>query len=168
MTEAAGKPSRRVENVWDYPRPPRLETVEHEVRIVHMGREVARASRSHRVLETSHPPVYYIPSDAVDTTLLRSSAARATWCEWKGQATYHDLVIGDEAVRAAAWSYPTPTQRFAALGGCYAFYPSRVDACWVDGELVTAQAGDFYGGWITSWISGGDRGFKGGPGTWGW
>ena len=40
-----------------------------------------------------------------------------------------------------------------------------MDACYVDGELVTAQAGDFYGGWITKDIVGP---FKGSAGSWGW
>jgi len=168
VTESASEPERRVENVWDYPRPPRLETVDLPIRIMHAGREVVQASRVHRVLETSHPPVYYFPAAAIDTSVLRPSMARASWCEWKGQAAYHDLVIGDEVARAAAWTYPSPNRRFAALADCYAFYASRVDACWVDGERVQAQDGDFYGGWITSWITGGERGIKGGAGTQGW
>jgi hypothetical protein len=46
-----------------------------------------------------------------------------------------------------------------------AFYPGRMEACYVDDERVQAQPGDFYGGWITNEIVGP---FKGGAGSWGW
>ena len=160
------------ENVWDYPRPPRLERVAWPVRIEHGGATIASAPEVLRVLETSHPPVYYIEPRYLVPGVVRASARPATHCEWKGRAHYIDLVVGEGrdrvVVEAAGWSYPKPVAAFAELAGAIAFYASRVDRCTVDDEEVQAQDGDFYGGWITSWISGGDRGFKGGPGTWGW
>jgi uncharacterized protein (DUF427 family) len=113
------------------------------------------------VLETSHPPVYYLPATDVRTERLTPSTRRSTWCEFKGAARYYDA--GSHA--AVAWSYPSPSPGYEAIAGHYAFYPGRVDAATVDGERVGAQPGDFYGGWITSAVTGP---FKGGPGTAGW
>ena len=125
------------------------------------GEVLADSRRGLRVLETSHPPVFYIPAADVRTGRLRPSARRATWCEYKGAARYYDA--GDHA--AVAWSYASPSPGYEAIGGCYAFYPGRVDRATVDGEQVEAQPGDFYGGWITSAVTGP---FKGGPGTTDW
>ena len=162
------KPHHPRENVWDYPRPPRLERVDWPIRVEHAGSVIAASDSAWRVLETTHPPVYYIPRAAIAADHIRPSRHPATGCEWKGRAKYVDIVVGDAIVEAAGWFYPDPVPTFAALKDAIAFYASRVDACTVDGERVQSQAGDFYGGWITSWIDGGTRGFKGGPGTWGW
>jgi len=152
------------ENVWDYPRPPRLEPVAARLRVVFAGVTVADTTSGHRVLETSHPPVYYIPQAAVADGVL-VPAAGASLCEWKGRAAYFDLVVGDRRSRRAAWCYPEPTARFAAIAGHVAFYASRVDEAWVGEARVEAQTGDFYGGWITPGIEGP---FKGAPGTLHW
>ena len=152
------------ESVWGYPRPPRAEPSTRRIRVVFGGVTVADTTRAIRVLETSHPPAYYVPPEDVNREYLRPSR-RQTYCEFKGQASYYDLVVGEREVRDAAWYYPEPNERFAALRDHVAFYPGRVDACFVDEEQVVAQAGDFYGGWVTSDIEGP---FKGGPGTAGW
>ena len=152
------------ESVWDYPRPPRAEPSTRRIRVVLGGVTVADTTRAIRVLETSHPPAYYVPLEDVRREYLRPSR-RQTYCEFKGQASYYDLVVGEREVRDAAWYYPDPNERFAALRDHVAFYPGRVDACFVDEEQVVAQEGDFYGGWLTSDIEGP---FKGGPGTAGW
>ena len=153
------------ESVWDYPRPPRLEPSRRSVRVESGGRVIATSSRAYRVLETSHPPVYYIPPEDIDMRLLRPTPGKASHCEFKGRAQYWDLVIDDKISPAVAWSYPDPRPAFAPLQDHLAFYVSRVDACFVGEERVQAQEGDFYGGWITRDIVGP---FKGGPGTWGW
>jgi uncharacterized protein (DUF427 family) len=132
--------------------------------VVFGGVTVADTTHAIRVLETSHPPAYYVPPEDVRSEYLRPSRRR-TYCEFKGQASYYDLVAGEREVRDAAWYYPDPNERFAAIRDHVAFYPGRVDACFVDEEEVVAQAGDFYGGWLTSDIEGP---FKGGPGTAGW
>lgn len=152
------------ESVWHYPRPPRLERVPERLRVLFAGTSVADSARGWRVLETSHPPVYYLPPDDVRMDLLQPAAGRS-FCEFKGWAQYWTIAIGGRSAPAAAWSYPDPTPAFAALAGHLAFYASRVDACFVGDERVQPQAGDFYGGWITSRIVGP---FKGGPGTAGW
>ena len=150
-----------MESVWDYPRPPRVEPSAAHVVVELDGQVLAETRRSLRVLETSHPPVYYIPAADIRTDRLRPSARRPTVCEFKGTARYYDA--GDRP--AVAWSYPEPWSGYEAIAGHYAFYPGRVDRATVDGEQVEAQPGDFYGGWITSAVTGP---FKGGPGSAGW
>ena len=152
------------ESVWDYPRPPRLEPSQETVEIELGGWVVARSTASYRVLETSHPPTYYVPAGDFAPGVLRP-AAGSSFCEWKGAATYLDLVTPDRTARRAAWTYPHPSPGFEAISGHVAVYPALVDECRVDGEVVRPQAGGFYGGWITDRVVGP---FKGGPGTTGW
>ena len=127
-------------------------------------RVIGKSNRTLRVLETSHPPVFYIPRSDIDATLLRPSA-RTSFCEFKGEASYLDVIVGARESREAAWEYRDPRPAFESLRDHVAFYPGRVDACYVDGELVLAQEGDLFGGWITSEIVGP---YKGAPGTRGW
>ena len=154
-----------VESVWDYPRPPAVEPAGRSVRVELAGIVIAASQRALRVLETSHPPTIYLPPEDVRLDLLVASEHPSSWCEFKGRASYLDAVIGDERFVAVGWRYPEPTPAYAALAGAVAFYPGRVDAAWLGDERVAAQAGDFYGGWITSDLAGP---FKGGPGTAGW
>jgi len=152
------------ECVWDYPRPPVVETVTDPISVWVGDIELARTERAYRVLETSHPPTYYLPPDDIRMEFLNPSK-RASHCEWKGRARYYDIVLAEIRVADAAWSYPSPTPAFQQLIDHVAFYPSKVTKCTVAGEVVLAQAGDFYGGWVTSNLTGP---FKGGPGTLGW
>lgn len=152
------------ESVWDYPRPPRLEPVRETLAVVFAGHTIAETSRGHRVLETSHPPVYYIPLVDIRREYLIPGSGRS-YCEFKGMSGYWSLDVEGRLSRNAAWSYPDPTPAFAAIAGDLAFYASRVDECWVGDEKVTAQDGDFYGGWITSAVVGP---FKGARGTLAW
>ncbi|GAA4658006.1 DUF427 domain-containing protein [Kineococcus glutinatus] len=162
------------ESVWDYPRPPRLERSTRHVRITAgpPGADgdgpllLADTRRSWRVLETSHPPVHYVAAEDLDARLLRPAAGRS-WCEFKGQARYVDLVDPDGRLLAAdaGWTYPDPAPGYEGLVGAVALYPGRVTSCRLDGELVRPQAGGFYGGWITDDVVGP---FKGEPGTTGW
>jgi len=151
------------ESVWDYPRPPRLERVAVPVRIDLGGTTVAETREAWRVLETSHPPSYYLPREAFTCELLPRPGR--SLCEWKGAARYWSLRQGEHLAEDAAWSYPAPTAPFAPIRDHVAVDPARVDACFVDGERVTPQPGGFYGGWITANLTGP---FKGGPGTQGW
>ncbi len=159
------EPQPGQESVWDYPRPPRVEPVAERLRVVFNGETIAETTRGLRVLETSHPPAYYIPPDDVRMDLLAPVLGYHTYCEYKGAASYWTLRVGERTSNNAAWSYPDPRRGYEAIKDHLAFYASRVDACYVGDEQVQAQAGDFYGGWITSRIVGP---FKGGPGTWGW
>ncbi len=157
-------PGSGQESVWDYPRPPRVEHTARHIQVVFNDVVIADTRRAKRVLETSHPPAYYISPEDIKMGYLKRTS-RTTWCEWKGQAVYYTVTVGDKQVQNAAWSYPDPATGFEAISGYVAFYPHLMDACFVDGETVQAQAGGFYGGWITSDTVGP---FKGGPGTWGW
>ena len=150
-----------VPSVWDFPRPPAVEPCQRVVSVELGGRVVAISDRALQVLETSHPPVVYVPLADVADGVLEPSGQRTTWCEFKGHAHYYDA----GGRRAVAWGYDDPSPGYEALAGHVAFYPGRVDACWLGDERVQAQDGDFYGGWITADVTGP---FKGGPGTLGW
>ncbi len=154
----------KTESVWDYPRPPRIEPSSRQIRVVFSGTIIAETHRAVRVLETSHPPVYYIPPVDVKQQFL-SRSGHYSRCEFKGMATYHTLKVERQVSTNAAWCYHDPAAGYESIKDHIAFYPGRVDACYVDGERVQAQEGDFYGGWITSDIEGP---FKGGLGTAGW
>ena len=152
------------ESVWDYPRPPRMEASTKLIQVVLNGVTIAETRHALRVLETSHPPVYYIPPVDIQVEHL-SATPRITFCEFKGEAHYYTVQVGEVVVVNAAWYYPHPTTPYAELRDYVAFYPGKMEACFVDGERVQSQPGDFYGGWITHDIVGP---FKGGPGTMGW
>lgn len=158
------EPKAGQESVWDYPRPPRLESTNKHLKIIFNGEIIAETNHAIRVLETSHPPVYYFPPEDVRMEFFRKEI-NTSFCEWKGRAGYYGLKVGEKTVENAGWFYLNPTKSFADIKGFFAFYPSKMDACYVDDELVETQEGDFYGGWITKDIVGP---FKGGAGTWGW
>ncbi|CAN5796540.1 DUF427 domain-containing protein [soil metagenome] len=164
MSNQRLEPAEGQESVWDYPRPPRLENVDKRIKVVFGGVTIAYTTRAIRVLETSHPPVYYFPPEDVRTEHL-APVEGTTFCEWKGRAQYWDLETDERTENRAAWSYPDPTPSFESLKNYLTFYPSKMDTCWVDGEKVQAQEGGFYGGWITADIVGP---FKGASGTGGW
>lgn len=151
------------ESVWDYPRPPRVEPVAETVKVVHGGGVLAESRRALRVLETSHPPTYYIPASDVAMQRLMCVAGKTSFCEFKGTAQYWALT--DDPERIVAWSYASPSSGFEAIADHLCFCASQVDEAWVGDERAKAQASDFYGGWITSKVVGP---FKGPPGTSGW
>jgi uncharacterized protein (DUF427 family) len=158
------EPKSGQESVWDYPRPPRIERQARRVRIVFAGVTIADSDKAWRILETSHPPTIYIPQQDIQMNhLVRADGS--SFCEWKGQAQYWSVEVDGLREERCAWSYASPNKRYAELKDHISFYPSRMEACYLDEELVKAQEGDFYGGWITSEIVGP---FKGGAGTWGW
>jgi len=163
---AAGRirPKTGQESVWDYPRPPRLEASTRRIRVEFGGKIIADTRRAVRVLETSHPPVYYIPPEDVRMDYLQTEAG-SSFCEWKGQALYFSVVVGGTKAQRAVWTYPNPVPAYARIKDHIAFYAEKMDMCTVDGELVRPQEGSFYGGWITKDIIGP---FKGGPGSWSW
>jgi uncharacterized protein (DUF427 family) len=158
------EPGPNQESVWDYPRPPALEPCDRRVRVVVGDVVIADTTDAKRVLETSHPPVYYLPPADVRTDLL-SRSGRTSMCEFKGRAFYYTLSAGERTVENVAWAYPDPVDRYEALTDHFAFYLSRIDAGYVGDEEARAQEGDFYGGWITDDVVGP---FKGAPGTLGW
>ncbi|HEY8588708.1 MAG TPA: DUF427 domain-containing protein [Naasia sp.] len=164
MTIARVQPGPGQESVWDYPRPPRIEPSGQRVVVRLGGGVVADTRDALRVLETSHPPAYYLPRSAfAEGTLV--PAAGSSMCEYKGRAAYLDVRGGEAVARRAAWTYPRPLPGYEALADHVSLYPAAMDSCEVDGEVVVPQEGGFYGGWITSRVVGP---FKGAPGTLGW
>jgi uncharacterized protein (DUF427 family) len=164
MRPTPDRPGPGQESVWDYPRPPRVEATDALIEVVLGGQVVARTTEALRVLETSHPPTYYLPATAFADGVLRP-ATGSSYCEWKGEASYVDLVTPTRTAARAGWTYPRPSPGFETLVDHLAVMPAAMDACTVDGEVVVPQEGGFYGGWITSGVVGP---FKGGPGSWGW
>lgn len=152
------------ESVWDYPRPPKLEHVTKRIEIIFAGQRIVDAPESLRVLETSHPPVYYISPAFIASGVLTPGQGSSV-CEWKGRARYFDVKANGETAEKAAWSYPSPTVPFQAIANYVAFYAAPMQSCTVNGERVMPQPGGFYGGWITADIVGP---FKGEPGSMGW
>lgn len=152
------------ESVWDYPRPPRVEATDERIVIRFGGSVVAETTAALRVLETTHPPVYYLPRAAFADGVLEPSAG-SSFCEYKGAARYLSIRAGDALAEHAAWFYPSPSPGYEELVDHVAVYAGPMDSCEVDGEFVAPQEGGFYGGWITSRVTGP---FKGAAGTRGW
>ena len=158
------KPAAGQESVWDYPRPPALEPVSKHIRILFNGEVIADSNRAYRVLETSHPPVYYILPEDLNPDYVQD-ASGSSFCEWKGKASYKSVKVGEKLLNRVGWTYPNPTKRFEPIRDYVAFYAGPMDACYVGDEKVIPQPGGFYGGWITSDVVGP---FKGIPGSMGW
>ena len=152
------------ESVWDYPRPPRVEDTDRHIEVLFSGVKIADSRRAKRVLETAGAPVYYIPRDDVKMEYF-AETSRSTYCEWKGSASYYTITVGEKTAHNAAWTYLTPLPTFREIAGYIAVYPALMDACMVDGEVVTPQPGRYYGGWVTHEIKGP---IKGEPGSEGW
>lgn len=161
MTIKRIEPGPGQESVWDYPRPPRVEAVNKHIQVVFNEVTIADTHQGKRVLETSHPPVYYIPPGDVQMDYLVPRYNKS-YCEWKGEAHYYGLLVAEKQVDIAAWYYPVPQKGFESLSMYVAFYAQYMDVCTVDGEVVRSQPGGFYGGWITSDVVGP---FKGDPGS---
>lgn len=158
------EPAAGQESVWDYPRPPALQPSDRRVVVRSGSVVVADTTSAWRVMETSHPPTWYLPRAGMNETSLRRSSARGSVCEWKGVATYWDVLADGNVYEAAGWSYESPTPRFVPITGFLSFMPGVLE-CFIDAERVLPQEGGFYGGWITPDVVGP---FKGGPGSWGW
>jgi uncharacterized protein (DUF427 family) len=163
-TSRTDEPDMPRESVWEYPRPPRLEKTSVPLK-VYLGEEIIASTNSgFRLLETSHPPTYYFAPQDVRMDRL-SPVAGGSFCEFKGNAQYFDVVGPGRRVARGALTYPRPVAEYAALSNCIAFYPSKMTTCWVGSEIAKAQDGDFYGAWITANLIGP---FKGAPGTLRW
>ena len=158
------QPGPGQESVWDYPRPPVIEPVADTLKVIFNGETVAETTAGLRVIETAGAPVYYFPPAHVHAALLQP-AARTSFCEWKGTAQYWSLKAGGVRAENAAWPYAEPSAGFEAIAGYFAFYPAKVEACYVGLEKVRPQPGGFYGGWVTNKICGP---IKGVPGSDGW
>jgi uncharacterized protein (DUF427 family) len=158
------KPKPGQESVWDYPRPPRLAESDAHITIIFNNEILADTKNSKRILETSHPPVYYLPPEDIAMKYLKKVSGKS-YCEWKGVASYYSVEVGDKILEKIAWYYPDPMSDYSLIKNHIAFYAAPMDQCRVNGEIVKPQPGGFYGGWITSNIVGP---FKGNPGSFLW
>lgn len=156
------KPGQR--SAWDFPRPPAIELESRHVRAEFGGVPIASSARCVKVLETSHPPVFFFPPDDCNADALRR-ARNTSFCEWKGEAVYFDVIVGDRVAAGAGFAYPRPSKRFKEYAGWISLYAGPMDACYVGDERVEPQPGGFYSGWITPDVVGP---FKGIEGSWGW
>lgn len=153
------------ENVAHYPRPPAIEAFSGAITVRYGGTTIAETTSSFRILETYHPPTYYLPATAFRHGVLRPANGGTTQCEWKGQASYFDVIAGNLIAGRAAWTYRSPLGAYAAIRDHVAVYAEPMDEVRVDGQRVIPQPGNFYGGWVTPNISGP---VKGAPGTMHW
>jgi uncharacterized protein (DUF427 family) len=165
MSKRRIPPKPGQESVWDYPRPPRLEAVPETIQIYALGELIAETRQALRMLETSHPPTYYLPPTDIRMAFFRKLEVGGSFCEFKGRAHYYDLEVGGQRISQLAWAYAQPSKAYSGLKDHLAFYAHKCDRCLVGGEVAQPQPGNFYGGWITSKVVGP---FKGEPGTWGW
>lgn len=121
---------------------PHLEDSARRIRVVFNGVVLADTCRAKRVLETSHPRVYYIPPEEILMEhLIRTG--KSSHCVWKGIAVYYSVAVEKRRADNAAWCYPDPTPAFASMRNYVALYAGMMDECSVDGEPVRPQPGDF-------------------------
>ncbi len=160
----ADEPGPGQESVWDFPRPPRIESEPRTLRVEHAGVVVAESRAALRILETAGAPTLYLPLTDVDESRLVPSSAES-FCEWKGRARHFDVRIADAVGPEAAWSYPDPYPEFEPLRDWLAFHPGRLDGCWLGDVRATPQPGGYYGGWVTPNLAGP---IKGGPDSGSW
>ncbi|NAY91514.1 DUF427 domain-containing protein [Muricauda sp. JGD-17] len=149
-------------SVWDFPRPPAIEKSLKKLKIKHGAELVAASHNALAILETASPSTYYVPPEDINYKLLVKIPKRESLCEWKGNAVY--WALKNDPMAPIAWSYPKPFQEYIILKDYFAFYPQHLE-CYLDGERIVPQTGEFYAGWITSDLSGP---FKGKPGTGHW
>jgi uncharacterized protein (DUF427 family) len=159
----APAPGPGQESVWDYPRPPVVVDDTRLVQVKLGNTLIAQTRAARRVLETASPPAFYLPPGCINDACLLPRSGNS-FCEWKGMAIYFSVCVGEHCVEDAAWAYCEPFPPFSSIRQYLAFYPHRLE-CYVDGERVRAQAGGYYGGWVTGEIVGP---FKGEPGTSQW
>jgi uncharacterized protein (DUF427 family) len=92
--------------------------------------------------ESSYPIVYYVPLDDVERALLRPSDHH-TYCPYKGDASYYDVIDGDGTdLTAVVWYYAEPYPFVTGIQGHVAFYANRVTVTVTPGEGKPAIDGD--------------------------
>ncbi len=154
----------KVEKVWNYPRPAVCEPFKGSIEVIYNNELLVKTKDAIRILETSHPPTYYIPNEDILISRLKKNT-HTSFCEWKGVANYYDYIYNDECINNIGWYYSKPYYKFLSIKNFVSFYASKVDKCFVNKKEVLKQEGDFYGGWITDNLIGP---FKGGAGTEEW
>ncbi len=145
-------PKKGQESVWDYPRPPKIESDSRLIIVKLDELIVSESTKAKRILETASPPTIYIPPSDINFDLVKKTNGSSR-CEWKGTADYWDVITSSKHLQKVGWSYPEPFEDFNEIAGYLSFYPAHLE-CYIDGERVRPQPGGFYGGWITDEIVG--------------
>lgn len=127
---------------------PRVEKTDARIKVIFNDTVLAETDTPVLVLEFGLPPVYYIPKEDVKMEYLRLTD-RQTHCSWKGDANYFDISVDNKTARNAAWIYPDPKKRFQTGRDHLAFYPGKLDACYVNGKKVVHPEKATFTGWIT-------------------
>jgi uncharacterized protein (DUF427 family) len=91
------------------------------------GRVLADTQSALTLREADYPPVQYIPLDDVDRSLIQETD-HASYCPFKGDASYYSIPVGGERSANAIWTYRAPHAAVAEIKDHVAFYPDRVDA----------------------------------------
>jgi uncharacterized protein (DUF427 family) len=99
----------------------------HRVIVTLGGKVIADTTRALTLREASYPAVQYIPREDVDMAALERTA-HATWCPYKGEASYFSIPAGGERSANAIWTYETPHDAVASIKNHLAFYPDRIDS----------------------------------------
>ena len=98
---------------------------------------VAQTDQAVTVTETKHRPVWYLPADSVDKSLLTPTETE-TYCPFKGHAAYWRVEAGDQVIDDVMWSYPAPYDECLPLKDWVSFYTNKV-SLYVDGELSGSE-----------------------------
>jgi uncharacterized protein (DUF427 family) len=104
-----------------------LSPVDGTVRVTLAGRIIAESTRALRLEENGYPPVYYLPRNDADMSLLVRTE-HYTYCPYKGDCNYFSIPIGGSKSENAVWTYENPHEAVASIKEYLAFYPSRIDA----------------------------------------
>jgi uncharacterized protein (DUF427 family) len=100
------------------------------------GKVLADSENALTLREADYPPVQYIPLDDVDRSLL-AETDHASYCPYKGDASYYSVPLGGERAVNAVWVYRNPYDAVAEIKDHVAFYPDRIDSI---EELAPAPA----------------------------
>ena len=98
-----------------------------KVRVRVAGTIVAESPGALLLEEKGYSPVYYLPRDDADMSLLVRTE-HYTYCPYKGDCSYYSIPIGGSQSENAVWTYERPHEAVASIREYLAFYPSRVDA----------------------------------------
>jgi uncharacterized protein (DUF427 family) len=109
-----------------------ISPAEGKVRVIVAGKIVAESTQAVQLEEKGHPPVYYLPRDDADMSLLVRTA-HYTYCPYKGDCSYYSIPVGGPKSENAVWTYEKPHEAVSDIKEHLAFYPTRVDAI----EVIT-------------------------------
>jgi len=127
---------------------PTVKKTTDQVKIIFNNVTIAETGRPLMVREEGFPVVYYIPKDDIKMEYFEKSDRR-THCPWKGDAEYYDIEVNGKKARNVAWMYPQPKRRFLLGHEHLAFYPGKMDACYLNERKIKLPEDNInFTGWI--------------------